>query len=226
MSNTAAPESNLPDVPIKPDVSQRPISPDWQKECKRFGAWLAGASFVAALAWLTGAHALVPLTNGKVIHASYVGWPLILMVIGMTVGLYCYLAASHEWLPIPSRRRVGIDHSYRYSLLFNSPSLRFELYDGDDANELGVQVGVNISNGFSKPIQVYIEKLDVIVNDVKAEPLIGGVRQMRILPNQVRKFMAPTIKGFPQGYFNGVVDYSILYGPLDTDIMRVIQAVR
>jgi hypothetical protein len=148
--------SSEPTPPEKPQVisassSQHPVSPDWQKECKRFGAWLSGASFVAALAWLTGANALVPLSNGKVIHAPYVSWPFALMIVGIVVGIYAYLAASHERLPIPGRTRVGIDHSYRYSLLFVESSIRFEFYD-EDINALGAAVGIKFSNGYSKPI--------------------------------------------------------------------------
>jgi hypothetical protein len=175
---------------------------------------LAGTSFIAALAWLTGANALVALSNGKVIHAPYVSWPLILILIGIAVGVYSYLAASHEWLPIPGRRRAEIDHSFRYSLLFISPALRFELYD-DDINALGVQAGIKLGNGFTKPIQVYLEHLEVTINGIKAASYGGAVRKLRIMPNQVREFRVPTLRDFPQGYFNGEVDYSVLYGPLD-----------
>jgi hypothetical protein len=194
---------------------RRPVSPEWQQECKRFGAWLSGASFVAALAWLTGANALVPLSNGKIIHAPYVGWPLILMIIGMVIGIYTYQAASHERLPIPGRRRVEIDHSYRYSLIFVSPALRWEL-DTTNEEALGVQVGVKFSNAFNKPIQVYLENLDAVVNGLDVKPYgINAVRKLRIMPTQGREFRLPTLTGFPQGYFVGEVSYSVLYGPLD-----------
>lgn len=68
--------------PVVREMPKRPVSPNWQRDCRRFGAWLAGTSFIAGLAWLTGAHALVPLSNGKVIHASYVGWPFWLKSMG------------------------------------------------------------------------------------------------------------------------------------------------
>ena len=193
---------------------KRPVSPDWQLECKRFGAWLSGASFVAALAWLTGANALVALSDGKVIHAPYVGWPLIVMILGIAVGIYAYQAASHERLPIPGRRHVEVDHSYRYSLVFVSPALRFELYN-DDENALGVQVGARFRNTFNKPIQVYLENLDAVVNGVAAKQYTGEVRKMRIMPNQEREFRLPTLRDFPQDGFIGEVSYSVLYGPLD-----------
>ena len=205
--------------PERPQVvsassSQRPVSPTWQKECRRFGGWLSGASFVAALAWLTGANAVVPLSDGKVIHASYVGWPLALMVIGVVVGIYIYLAASNERLPIPGRARVGIDHSYRYSLVFKGVSIRFQFND-DDADALGASIGVEFSNSYGKPIQMYLEHLDVTINGVVAGPYAGAVRKIRIMPNEVRSFRSPIVQNISQGYFNGNVKYSVLYGPLD-----------
>jgi hypothetical protein len=212
-SELAVPEkpASEPAVPEKP---QRPVSPDWQRDCRRFGTWLAGTSFIAGLAWLTGAHALVPLSDGKIIHVSYIGWPFWLMVIGIIIGIYVYLSASNERLPIPTRRQAEIDHSFRYSLLFVSPGLRWEFYD-DAVNPLGARMGIKLGNGFTKPIQVYLEHLDVTINGVRAEPYNGAVRTLRIMPNQVREFRAPVVRGFPQGYFNGLVDYSVLYGPLD-----------
>lgn len=213
--------STEPELPEKPQTviaasPKRPVSLDWQRECRRFGAWLAGASFVAALAWLTGANAVVPLSDGKVIHAPWVGWPLILMILGLVVGIYTYQTASHERLPVPGRRRVEIDHSFRYSLIFVAPALRFEFYE-QDLNALGVQVGIRLSNGFDRPIQVYLEHLEVSVNGVAAEAYGGKVRKMRIMPNQSREFRAPIVREFPQGYFVGLVSYSILYGSLDSN---------
>lgn len=206
--------------PVQPDKPQtivplppRPVSPDWQRDCRRFGAWLSGTSFVAALAWLTGANALVPLSNGKVIHASYVSWPLALMLLGLVLGGYIYQAASHERLPILGRKRMEVDHSYRYSLLFVEPRLRWQLYDTDE--KLGVQLGVRFSNGFNKPIQVYLEDLEASANGVQAAPYTTPFRKMRIMPNQIRHFTAPVIPDIPQGYFDGRVKYSVLYGPLD-----------
>jgi hypothetical protein len=100
-------------------------------------------------------------------------------------------------------------------LIFVSPALRFELYN-DDEGALGVQVGVRFSNAFNKPIQVYLENLDAVVNGVAAKPYdSGAVRKLRIMPNQAREFRLPTLRGFPQGYFDGEVSYSVLYGPLD-----------
>jgi len=215
---TDASQPAVPDKPASepavPDKPQRPVSPDWQRDCRRFGSWLAGTSFIAGLAWITGAHALVPLSNGKVIHASYIGWPFWLMVIGVIVGVYVILAASYEELPILGlRRRAEIDHSFRYSLLFMGPLLKFYL---SDENALDVQVAIKLSNGFNKPIQVYVEHVDVIVNGIHARPYSGAVRRIRIMPQQERYFTAPRIRDFPQGSFVGIVDYSVLYGPLDS----------
>jgi hypothetical protein len=93
------------------------------------------------------------------------------------------------------------------------PSIRFELYDSDE--KLGVRLGVKFSNGFSKPIQVYLESLEVSANGVGAAPYTSEFRKIRIMPNQIRHFTAPVIPDIPQGYFDGRVKYSVLYGPLD-----------
>jgi hypothetical protein len=170
---------------------------------------------VAALAWLTGSNALVPLSNGRIIHPSYVGWPFILMLLGIILGGYIYAAAGHESLPIIGRRRTEIDHSFRYSLIFVEAVLNFEL-GGADQGILGCRVAVRFTNSFNKPIQVYLEDLELNANGVESGPYLSKVRLMRLMPNQFRQFYSPTIPSIPQGYFVGIVKYSVLYGPLDS----------
>jgi len=98
---------------------KRPVSPEWQKQCKRNGAATITVFVVAALAWLTGSHTLISLGNGAFTHLSWLGWPFYVCLAGIVAGVYVYWAADHEYLKILGRKYVPIDHSAKYSLTFN-----------------------------------------------------------------------------------------------------------
>jgi hypothetical protein len=137
---------------------------------------------------------------------------------GILIGVYTYLAASHERLPIPGRK---YDHSAKYSLIFVEPEIRFEIYPSP--TQTGVRVGIKLGNSSSEPIQFYVEQLDVTFNGVAAPNFArSAVRRIRIMPNQNRAFRAATIPSIPlDNGVGGLVAYSILYGPLnDTPIYR------
>jgi hypothetical protein len=95
-----------------------PVSPSWQKDCRRNGAAIISLFRVALLAWITASQTFIVLNGTKLVHPSSLSWPLYICIAGILVGGYTFAAADHEWLPIPSRGFEKPDHRMKYSLWF------------------------------------------------------------------------------------------------------------
>jgi hypothetical protein len=207
----------------------RQVSPEWQRDCKRNGAGITTLFVVAALAWLTGSHTLIPLSNGKVIHPSWLGWPLYLCVAGIALGAYVYEAATHEKLWIPGRRYTPVDHSFRYSLWFDefNPHIGIGV-DGSEPGHLSATVGISFTNGGTAgPISVHMEKLQVTINGLAPLPNVFLSPDFRLLPDRSRRMSSATVNRIPPGPFNGELEYSVTYGPpIGFPVYRKTQRIR
>jgi hypothetical protein len=164
---------------------------------------------VAALTWLVTVHTPIPLGNGKLVHLSYLGWPLAFFAVGAGIGFYIFLAATQRWMPIYGRR---YDESSKYALTFNGMAIQWEL--SPDFARLGARVALRLGNGGSTPIQVYIERLGVTINAIAATLDTPATRRLRLLPNQIRECRAPTLRDIPFGNVQGTMSYAISYGPV------------
>jgi hypothetical protein len=205
-----------PSQPTEP--AKRPVSPQWQKDCKRNGAGIIAVFVAAGLAWLTGSHTLVPLSNGRVVQPSLFGWPFYLCIAGALAGCWVYWAADHNYMPILGRRYVPVDRSAKYSLTFNEIKIGWFLEPSKSVSgpdPLNVRIAIAIGNGLTIPIQAYIERMDVKVNGKAPNAPIGGVRKLRLLPGQIREYRAPLVLDISTGSVGGEVDYSIIYSSLN-----------
>jgi hypothetical protein len=195
---------------------ERSILPEWKRECRNNGKGIMALFITAAFAWITGAHTFIVLSNGKLQHPSWLGWPLYVCIGGILVGAYTYLAATRIRLPIPGRQFAPIDHSARHSLWFE------QVHIGINVNSQAVDrvdgvVGIVFSNGhLSLPIIVHLEQIEASICGFQVQDKLSPDNMTFVLlPGHKRQVSAPPIVGIPLGVLNGEVSYSVIYGAAD-----------
>lgn len=189
------------------------VSPRWQRDRRRNGAGIVSVFLVALLAWITASQTFIVLSGNKLVHPSSLSWPLYICLVGIAFGGYVFLAADNEWLPIPGREYEEPDHSTRYSLWFQEPTIEWLTYS-DEPEKLYAQVGILLRNGGrDSPISARIERLDVELNGVNSTTTRHSI-PLRMLPSQERRFMSGRLDDISHGNISGTVSYSITYGPV------------
>jgi hypothetical protein len=197
----------------EPPLWEPPVSPDWQRECRRNGAAIASLFLVALLAWITASQTFIVLNGNKLVHPSSLSWPLYVCIAGILVGAYVFAAADRRYLPILGREFEKPDHSMKYSLWFQDVAIEWWTFS-DKPDKVTAQIGIWISNGGREsPIVVEVERLDVEMNGVRSATSKGFI-PLRFLPNQRKRFLSDGLDDIPHGNTSGTVDYSLRYGPV------------
>ena len=197
----------------QPPEWQPAVLPRWQRDRRRNGAGIVSLFLVALLAWITASQTFIVLNGDKLVHPSSLGWPFFICLAGIALGGYVFLAADNEWLPIPGREYEKPDHSTKYSLWFQEPTIEWLTYS-DEPEKLFAQVGILLRNGGrDSPISARIEHLDVELNGINSTIIRHSV-PLRMLPGRERRFMSGRLDDIPHGNMSGAVSYSITYGPV------------
>lgn len=191
-----------------------PVSPEWQRDCRRNGAAIVSLFLVALLAWVTASQTFIVLNGNKLVHPSSLSWPLYICLAGIVVGGYVFVSADRRYLPIRGREFEKPDHRTKYSLWFQEVTIEWHDFS-DEPDTFYAQVGIWISNGGREsPIVVEVEKFDVELNGVKS-PTSRNFLPLRLLPNQRKRFMSDRLDNVPHGNISGTVTYSLKYGPVN-----------
>ena len=190
-----------------------PVSPGWQKDCRRNGAAIVSLFLVALLAWITASQTFIVLNGNKLVHPSSLSWPLYLCIAGVLLGGYVFAASGQSWLPIPGREYEKPDHRMKYSLWFQEVVVEWNT-SSREPYKINALAGIGISNGGNDtPIIVEVERLDVQLNGV-TPTTSKYFFQLRLLPNQRKDLLSDLIDDIPRGNASGEIAYSLRYGPV------------
>jgi hypothetical protein len=193
-----------------------PPSREWRRDTRRGGYATMTLAVLVGYTWVSASQQLVVLANGQIRHAaSWWGWPLIASALLLIAGAYVVLATYFDRWPILGREWTEVDHSTRYALWFQGLNFSWGL-SNDKPGMIDCVMTMILSNGGDAgPIRAHFEKFLVELNGLKPTGTESGTRDLRLLPSETktRYFRLGLIQGLPEGEMQGVLEYSISYGP-------------